>query len=227
MPTAVQLAGAAFVNPLFKPLPTIAGITAWSYWGGSLALSQNVITAGGAYTNFGPGPTWSANYGHCVYGVSQIQTAIAGNGPAQTFLSVARFVAGGTGAFASLAAQGSVVPSLSSVQTQVTAAGVASPTAVTLAGTTTVFKFYAWEAGGGNAAFVYNLTDNTNATGGTAGNITGGATLYTFGGGAAGGNTNQCDIAFLAHYNAFVSKANIDLIYAHVKDVMTARGITV
>jgi len=233
MPTAVQLASAAFVNPLLKPLPNVAGLMAWSYWGGSLAASQNVIAAGGAYSNFGTGPTWSANYGHCVSGVGQILSAVLANAPAQTVLAACRWVSGGTGGAGNTIVQpssgGGMIAQLmnTGASVQMTASGVASPTAVALTATNTAFKFYAFEAGGGNAAFVYNLTDGTNATGGTAGNMTGAASAYWIGGGAAGANNQQADIAFFALYNSFVSKANIDSIYAHVKDVLTSRGITV
>jgi len=232
MPTAVQLAGASFVNPLLRPLPAVAGLVAWSYWGGSLAASQNVIAAGGAYSNYaaGPGPTWSPAYGHCVSGVSQIQSAFNGTSAAQTCLIAGRWVSGGTGgAVASIESGSSLQPSFvaGGASVQLLATGVAQPTAVVLATPATAFKFFAFQAGGGNGATIYDLTAGTNATGGTPGNITSNAATNLLGGGTPGANNQQSDIAFLAHYNAFVSKANIDLIYAHVKDVLAGRGITV
>jgi hypothetical protein len=230
MPTAVQLAGASFVNPLYKPLPSVPGLVAWSYWGGSLAASQNVISAGGAYTNYLTGPVWSPAYGHCVSGVGQIQSAFNGTAPAQTCLVAARWVSGGTGgAAASIESGAALVPSLvgGGASVQLTATGIAQPTPVVLNTTATAFKFYAFQAGNGNAAFIYDLTANLSATGGTAGNITPGAANILLGGATPGANNQQCDIAFLAHYNSFVSKPNIDLIYAHVKDVLAGRGIVV
>ena len=232
MPTAVQLANAAFVNPLFKPLPVVPGLLAWSYWGTSLAASQNVIAAGGAYSNYaaGPGPTWSSNYGRCVSGQNQLQSAFSSQAPGQTCLCVGRWVSGGTGgAVAAIMSGSSMQPSFvaAGASVQMALTGIAQPTPVTLATPTTAFKFYAFQGGSGNAGFIYDLTGNVNNTGGVAGNVTINGTNNVIGGGVPGSNNQICDIAFLAHYNSFISKANIDLIYAHVKDVMTTRGITI
>lgn len=235
MPTAITLAApASFTSPLFKPLPVIAGNLLWAYMGSSLAASQNV-GSGGALSNVGPGPTWSAGYGHCMGPSGSLQAGAAGamqprNG---TIIGVARNMAGGTSgagpSIFSTSGVGAVQFSISGTTPATNLSlfsNLVGGTTLTLAvANAAAFKFYAGTWGGGVPVMLYNETDGTSSLPGTvASPVSDGAgTQYI--GGAGGTNDRPVDMAFIAEYNSVLSKAQIDTIYVHVKDVLATRGV--
>ena len=91
MPTAITLAGVDFsASAIVKPLPVIAGLDTWAYFGKDLATSQNVGPSG-AFTNFSAGaPTYFPNYIHCQNATGAIQTQSPFHAPSESALIVCR-----------------------------------------------------------------------------------------------------------------------------------------
>ena len=231
MPTAISLAGASFSNPLIKGLPALANMEGWAYFGGDLAKSQNV-GSGGAWTNFLAGPTWFPNYAHCVNGVGAIQTPI-GLRAAETSLFAARMLSiggdAGTGALSDRGCAVAFIPSFIAGGLQVTTVGTLQTVAL-VDHPVTPWRFYAVTTGGGVVPAVYDLTNNLSAVGATPTTNTPSTAIKVLGSSNSAAfptNNRQIDIAFFGFYAAVLSKANIDLIYASVKQSLALRGIAV
>jgi len=229
MATAVQLAGTAFPTPLIQALPTLSGLQGWSYFGGDLTKSQNAAPGGVAYSNLGAGPAFQPNYARCgaVTPGAGVQTGIT-LFTAETVLVVARYVSGSVGASLGLVtwgANGLLLTPLTGGSTGVQIAHGGVTTSL-VDPPITAWRFYAATIGGGVASAVYDLTNNLSNTGAVA-TITAAGTLKAIGQAPPSTNNQVVDIAFAASYNAIISKANIDLIYASVKQSLALRGIVV
>ena len=237
MPTAITLAGVDFsASALVKPLPVIAGLDTWAYFGKDLATSQNVGPSG-AFTNFSAGPpTYFPNYIHCQNATGAIQTQSPFHAPSETALIACR-----------------QTPVTSQVGTQVfivgnynngylgydpytggsTAFQVFTGVTVNFSLVTspiTDWRFFAATVGGGANPMSYDLTKNLSATSATPVTNPAGAMLKILGSSQSTNlatNNGACDIAFFGSYNAILTKPQIDAIYASVKQSLGLRGITV
>jgi len=234
MPTAITLASpAAFTSPIFKPLPPIPNTTLWAYFGGSLAQCVNNGNGGALQVGLGT-VNYAANYVSFHGSAGSLQLLNQSPTATQTWMGVARYTAGGTGgASGSLIspASGQAQPILSVTNTtfQVQSTGITSPTSLTLVGGNN-FKFLAYTSLPGGPHTLWNLTDNTNQVAAATGTSAVTPNIPVgFGGipSGAGANDRGVDMAFVCWAQTLLAKATIDQVYAHVKDVMAGKGITI
>lgn len=234
----LTLASTSFSRSVARVPPPISGLVLWSFLGGSLAQSQNLV--GTPLTNIGSGPIYPppGNYAKMTHATGALQLAVADVAGSFTLMTVTRVIEpNGYGVAISNYATGPnqgadfAINNTAGINPFVAGGGLvfAPSMPLKLKRGLMSWKFLAIAYQSGVDGTIYDLTEGTSQTATAAGsNRTLSAQPWQLGQNPAGTNiATEVDLAFAGIARSYLDATAIGRAYQSVRESLALTGMRI